>query len=587
MKTKTADLTSTLRIDKTEVLAQNAVVAAMHPLAAEAGIEILHQDGNAADAAIAAAFASGVVEPFMSGLGGAAYVMVYDAAQDRTLTFDGSVVVPRSAHEDMFDLLEADSKGSGAYGWRATVDDAAETGYRSVLVPGAVTAYAEVLGRCGTMALADVLAPAIRLASEGFVPDWYVFGNCAAAMQRLQPFPEIKSIFYRPDGTPVPIPISHDTSIAPDAERLVQADLAHTMRLIAEKGPDEFYRGETGRSIVRHLAANGGTITEQDMAQYEVRVREPLQVQYRNKRVEMISKNSGGPSVAQMLNILEGFDLTVLGHNTAKTLHLMAEAQRLAFGDRFAHLGDPAYAPIPLDGLQSKAYAAARRRHIDPDHGPVPEPVGDPWQFQPGGRPPSVPPTGNGDQADQHTTHLTVIDRDRNTVSLTASLGQRFGSGVVVPGTGVVLNNGMMWFDPEPGRINSIASGKHALHAGTPALVFDDDGPLMALGAPGGRMVLTSVLQVMLNVLDFGLGMQAAISAPRVHCEVGPLWADPRIPASVIAALRRIRDGVVLREETRLISSYYGRPNGILVDRDTGCLRGGVEPFKVSMAIGF
>jgi gamma-glutamyltranspeptidase/glutathione hydrolase len=180
-----------------------------------------------------------------------------------------------------------------------------------------------------------------------------------------------------------------------------------------------------------------------------------------------------------------------------------------------------------------------------------------------------------------------VIDRERNVVSLTASLGQRFGSGVVVPGTGVVLNNGMMWFDPEPGRINSIAPGKHALHAGAPALVFDDDGPLMAVGAPGGRMVLTSVLQVMLNVLDFGLGIQAAISAPRIHCEVGPLWVDPRFPAEVIAALRRIRDDVVLREETRLISSYYGRPNGILVDQAEGCLRGGVEPFKVSTAIGF
>jgi gamma-glutamyltranspeptidase/glutathione hydrolase len=263
----------------------------------------------------------------------------------------------------------------------------------------------------------------------------------------------------------------------------------------------------------------------------------------------------------------------------------MAEAQRMAFADRFVHLGDPAFDPIPLEGLQSKAYAAERRRQIDPSHGPVVQPVGDPWPFQPGGRP-AATRTGGYDAPDQNTTHLTVIDRDRNMVSLTASLGQRFGSGVVVPGTGVVLNNGMMWFDPEPGKKTSIGPGKRALHAGTPALVFDEHGPLMALGAPGGRMVLTSVLQVMLNVLDFGMGMQAAISAPRIHCETGPLWIDPRLPAPTIDGLRRIREDVVLREETFLISSYYGRPNGVLIDQEKGVLRGGVEPFKVSTAMG-
>jgi gamma-glutamyltranspeptidase/glutathione hydrolase len=559
----------------------------MHPLAAEAGVEILQQGGNAADAAVAAAFASGVVEPFMSGLGGAAYVMVYDAAQNQTLTFDGSVVVPRNAREDMFELLAPSEKGSGAYGWRATKNDAAETGYQSAIVPGAVATYTEVLNRCGTMPLKEVMAPAIRLAGEGFVPDWYVFANCAAALRRLKPFPEIMSIFYYPDGTPISPPISHDTSIEPVPEPLVQADLARTLRRIAEEGADVFYRGEIGQTIARHLMAHGGIVTEQDMAEYEVRVRPPLAVDYRGQRIEMIALNSGGPTVAEMLNILEGFDLAATGHNSATTLHLMAEAQRMAWADRFTHMGDPEFAPIPLEGLQSKAYAAERREQIDPSRGPVARPVGDPWPYEPREKPDHVPPASGGDLADQNTTHLTVIDRDRNMVSLTASLGQRFGSGIAVPGTGVILNNGMMWFDPEPGRINSIVPGKHALHAGTPALVFDTQGPIMALGAPGGRMVLTSVLQVMLNVIDFGLDMQAAISAPRIHSETGSLWIDPRISETTIEALRRIRDDVVLRAETRLISSYYGRPNGIHIERETGLLHGGVEPFKVSTAIGF
>ena len=570
-------------IDKTEVVAENGVVTAMHPLAAEAGAEILQQDGNATDAAIATAFAVGVVEPFMSGLGGAAYGMVYDADTKQTTTFDGAVVVPRSGREDMFALSPSSQKGSGAYGWRSTLGDAAETGYRSVLVPGAVATYAKMLEMFGTMTLGQVMAPAIRLAAEGFFVDWYVFANCAAALQRLRPFPHIMSVFYKPNGLPFKT-VNHDD--IGNADRLVQTDLAKTMERIAADGPEVFYQGEIGQAIARHVSENGGTITEQDMADYEVRIREPLRVNYRGYHIEMISENSGGPSVAQMFNILEGFDLAGFGHNSARSLHVIGEAMRLAFADRFAHLGDPAFDPIPLTGLQCKAYAAARRQAIDVRRGPVAAPVGDPWSFQPGGRPASGALRTGGDYADQHTTHLSVIDGERNMVSLTASLGQRFGSGILVPGTGVVLNNGLMWFDPEPGKINSIAPGKIALHAGTPVLAFDEQGPLMAVGVPGGRMVLTSVLQVVLNVLDYGLGIQHAISAPRSHAEVGPLWIDPRFPEEVMAELRQIRDDVAERAETYLISSYYGRPNGVLINRETGLLHGGVEPYKMSTAIG-
>jgi len=571
-------------LNKTEVVAENGIVTSMHPLASAAGLEILQQGGNATDAAIATVFASGVVEPFMSGLGGAAYGMVYDAASRKTTTFDGAVVVPRAGREDMFELLQTGAKGSGAYGWAATKDDAAETGYRSAIVPGAVATYAKMLEMFGTMSLAQVLAPAIRLAAEGFYVDWYVFANSAAALQRLQPFPHIMSVFYKPNGTSFKTANHDDIG---NADRLVQADLARTMERIAKEGPEVFYSGEIGHEIARHVSKNGGIITQRDMADYQVRVREPLVVDYRGYRIEMISENSGGPTVAQMFNILEGFDLVDLGHNTAQSLHVIAEAMRLSFADRFAYLGDPAFDPIPLTALQSKAYAAARREAIGLNHGPVAEPVGDPWSFQQGGKPAGAGSKIGGDYADQHTTHVSVIDRDHNMVSLTASLGQRFGSGVLVPGTGVVLNNGMMWFDPEPGKINSIAPGKIALHAGTPALVFDDQGPLLTVGVPGGRMVLTAALQVMLNVLDYGLGIQAAISTPRIHAEVGPLWIEPRFSEDVIIGLRQIRDDVALRPETFLISSYYGRPNGVLINRETGRLHGGVEPYKLSTAMGF
>ena len=243
-----------------------------------------------------------------------------------------------------------------------------------------------------------------------------------------------------------------------------------------------------------------------DLAGYQVRIREPLEVDYRDRRIAMIAINSGGPTVAEMFNILEGFDLAASGHNTVPTLHLIAEAQRLAFADRFAFFGAiRPLPPFPWKGCNPKPtppFAAARSTRPAVF---VSEPVGDPRPFQPGGKPASLPSANGGDAAGQHTTHLTVIDRERNMVSLTASLGQLFGSGVVAPGTGVTLNNGMMWFDPEPGHVNSIGPGKRALHAGTPALVFDEHGPFLAVGSPGGRKVLTAVQQIIHNVVDFGL----------------------------------------------------------------------------------
>jgi gamma-glutamyltranspeptidase/glutathione hydrolase len=570
-------------VEKTEVVAENGIVAAMHPLAAEAGMEILQQGGNAADAAVATAFAVGVVEPFMSGLGGLAYIVVHDAVNDKTIALDGSNQVPQAARDDMFELLAPSAVGSGVYGWRATKDEAAESGYRSILVPGAVAAYTRLLELYGSMPLGQVMAPAIHLAEEGFTLDWYVFANCASELSRLRAFPETMSTFYRPDGTLLR-PVNHDDNRAPD--RLVQADLAHTLNKIAEGGADAFYRGEVARTIVDHLTAHGGIITQADLANYDVQVREPLWVPYRGRRVAMVPEHTGGPTVAQMLNILEGFQLADYGHNSATSLHLIAEASRLAFADRFAYLDDTTFAPVPLGGLQSKAYAAARRAAIDLSRGPVPDPVGDPWPYGPDDRPAAPPVNGGVGPGGGHTTHLTVIDRERNVVSLTASLGRLFGSGVVVPGTGILFNNGMMWFNPEPGTINSVAPGKRTISASTPTVVLDKDGPLLALGAPGGRKVLTAVLQTMLNVLDYRMGMQAAISAPRVHCETGALHADARIPGSVIDELRRIGHDVVLREET-FLSSYFGRPNGVLIDRDTGLLHGGVEPYKMSTAIGY
>ena len=242
---------SRLLIDKSEVSVANGLVTAMHPLAAEAGVEILRRGGNAADAAVAAAFAVGVVEPFMSGLGGVACVVAHQAASGRTLTLDGAGVLPRAAREDLFELMDPGLKGGGIYGWRATRDEGAETGYRSVAVPGAVATYARLLETMGTLSLAEVMAPAIRLAEEGFPVDWYVFANCAAGLRRLRPFPHTMAAFFHADGTPLKTANADDIG---KAEWLVQKDLARTLQQIAEEGPDSFYRGEIGRTIAGFLA---------------------------------------------------------------------------------------------------------------------------------------------------------------------------------------------------------------------------------------------------------------------------------------------------------------------------------------------
>jgi gamma-glutamyltranspeptidase/glutathione hydrolase len=571
-------------IDRVEVVAENGIVAAMHPLAAEAGMEVLQQGGNAADAAVAAGFAVGVVEPFMSGLGGAAYALVHETNSGRTVALDGCVQIPAGARPDMFELLGPETEGDSPYGWTATKDNAAESGYRSAIIPGAVATLGQLLRDHGTMPLDKVIAPALRLAREGFVADWYTFANFALEQGRLRDFPTTKSVFYRNDGTPY---LPHFIDGHPP-QRLVQTDLAATLELIAHEGTGVFYRGEIASAIADHLASHGGLVTEDDLAGYQVRVVEPHLVPYRDFQVAFIPINSGGPTVAEALNILEGFDIANLGRESATTLHLTLEAIRMALADRFAHLGDPAFAPIPLVGLLSKAYAAARRAQIHPDGPAVSNAVGDPWPFEPGGRPESLPQPSSPQQGGSHTTHLTVVDPDRNMVSLTLSLGYLFGSGVTVPGTGVILNNGMMWFDPEPDHVNSIEPGKRALHAGTPALVFDQDGPLMALGAPGGRAVMTAVLQVILNVVDFGMTMQPAISAPRIHSEgeFRPAFVDRRIAPAEIARLETMGHPLVVREEN-VLSYYFGRPNGILIDRQDGLLRGGVTPHQVSTAIGY
>lgn len=512
---------STLRSEwlhsKTEPVARDGMVTAEHRLAAEAGIEMLREGGNAVDAAVAAAFVMGVVEPFTSGIGGIAGLVIRRA--DGTVTsIDGGTRAPKGARPDMFELQGGGAR-SGMYAWPAVKDNANIEGPLSVGVMGQPAALCHALERYGSLPRARVMEPAIRIARAGFEMDWYVSLSLAMYHERLHRAGDGASIFFRPSGAPLRPPMGTEPS-----DTLIQTDLARSLEAIAREGPRVLYEGELGAAIVEGVRASGGILAAEDLRGYEAREEPPLQTMYRGHRVLTLPGLTGGPTVARTLAILEPFAVGGLEQGAAEHLHLVAEALRAAFLHRFSSLAD-------------------------------------------------------------HTTHLNVIDRDRMVVSLTQTLGQGFGSGFVPAGTGIVLLDTMTWFDPVPGHPNSIGPGKRVLWAGAPSIVLRDGDALLAVGAPGGRKIMSAVAQSIVNVVDFGDGPQDAVNRPRVHDEGEGLLVDSRVPADVRAELARRGHAVQVKEET-LMSAWFARPQAILVDGASGQLRGGVDALKPAVAIG-
>jgi gamma-glutamyltranspeptidase/glutathione hydrolase len=567
-------------ITKREAVSQAGMVTAMHPLAAQAGLDMLKAGGNAVDAAVATAFAIGVVEPFMSGVGGVTAMVIYTHATGQTTVVDGSSRAPAAAREDMFELALADSVG-GMYGWRGTVDDAQNTGYRAPVVPGQPACLLHALERHGSGRLSrqDLIAPAIRLAEEGFPVDPYQAQSIAFAQRRLRAFPETFRTFFLEDGLP-PVP----TTLTREADRLVQPDLARTLRALAADGPSALYQGEIGERLVADLQAHGGLVTREDLAAFAVREHAPLRTAYRGYKLHGLSPTSGSMTAFEALNILREFDLPSLAPGSPAAVHLIAEALRRAFLDRFAYLADTNLQDVPVETLLSTEYAHAIAARISPEHADPRAAAGDPWAFQHAhNRAAPVAGLAGGDGC---TTHLNVVDADRNMVACTSTLGELFGSAVIPRGTGIVLNNGMTWFDPEPGHVNSIQPGKRTLWAPTPTLVLRDGEPYLAIGAPGGRRIISALVQSLVNVLDWGLGIQDAVTAPRIHCEGPVIEVDGRHAPELVESLVSRGHEVNLQHENE--SSFrFARPGGIRIDPHTNTLTGGVFQFTPAWAMGY
>lgn len=474
---------------RTPTYARNGMVSSASRLASEVGVETLRNGGNAVDAAIATAFALAVTWPSAGNIGGGGF-LVYHGGDGHATAFDFREKAPLAATEEMY--LGVDGR---------VVNNSNHFGPLAVGVPGTVAGLWKAHQELGSLPWAELVAPAVALARDGIPITYSLQTGFARSQGRFRQYPSSSAVFFKPDG-----------SLYELGDTWVQPDLADTLELIRQNGKDGFYAGENARRLAQFMADMGGLITEEDLARYEAVEREPIRGSYRGHEIiSMPPPSSGGVVLVEMLNILEGYDLAAMGHNSAEYLHVLTETMRRAYADRAEHLGDPDFNEgMPLQRLTSKGYAEDLRDTIDPERASPSDP-------------------GNFAQAyeSEETTHFSVVDKDGNMVSLTYTLEFGYGSAIVVEGGGYLLNNEMGDFNAVPGVTdangligtppNLIRPEKRPLSSMTPTIVALDGQPLFAAGSPGGKTIINTTLQVILNVIDHGYNIAESIEAPRIH----------------------------------------------------------------------
>ena len=561
-------------ISKSEAQAGAGMVATKDVHATRAGLRMLAEGGNAVDAAVAACFAVGVVEPMSSGIGGGGY-LVYQIGDE------GGVVGfpmrgPLAAKPDMYELTGEAAVGN--FGWAGVANDENLDGPRSIAVPGAVAGLCEAHRRLGRLPLKEVVAPAVSLARDGHSPGWHNMYALGLMADRLFAFEELRRVFM-PGGR-----LPAGSATAPALIR--QPELADVLEAIGGRGPSAFYKGDIARAIASDVQAAGGILSEEDLAAYKPFAwKGGLEFAYRGHTVRVPPFACAGTTSAMTLRLLDGFDIRGMGHNSADALHAYICAARLAYADRFAYMGDPAFVDAPWDGLVSDGYADERRASISPAAlGAIS--AGDPWRHD-AGAPPSERLAPSAPALDSGTTHLCAMDADGGAVSLTNTLMAGFGSGFVPKGTGVVMNNGMMWFDPVPNRVNSIMPGKYPLNNMTPALAMGADGVRMAVGASGGRRITNCVTQLVAKVVDYGMGPQAAIDSPRVDCSLPVTSVDPRLPADVVSDLESRGHRIYAIGDGHIQTGFASFASPVAITRNApDDFRAGVDTFHSAHAEG-
>jgi len=473
------------------VVAEHGMVASQSRYATEAGLAVLKEGGNAVDAAVTVGFTLAVTLPRAGNIGGGGFMLVHLADQKKTVAIDYREKAPQASTKDMF--LNAEGHADAEKSRHSLL---------SVGVPGTVAGLSMALEKYGSISLKRALAPAIALAEKGFVVDRDLAQSLRAVKPGMQRSPDSLAIFYQKDG---------DAYQA--GARLVQQDLALSLKAIAKQGPQAFYAGKIADKMAAFMAKNGGLITKDDMADYRAVLRKPVQGSYRGFEVfAMPPPSSGGVHIVQILNLLEAFPMRSLGHNTAQSIHLMAESMKRAYADRSKYLGDSDFVPVPVDGLISKKYADTLRAAIN-------RAKTTPSQ--------SIQPANPLPYESHETTHFSVVDQWGNAVSNTTTLNFSYGNKIVLPGTGILLNNEMDDFSAKPGvpnaygliggRANAIAPEKRMLSSMSPTIVMKDWRVFLVTGSPGGSRIITTTLQLIMNVIDHQMNIAEATNAVRVH----------------------------------------------------------------------
>ncbi len=523
----------------------SAMIVAPQPEAVEVGTAMLEAGGNAMDAMLACAFTQGVVDPLMCGIGGLGVIHVYDPATGRHEVLDGLSTCPAACTEDMW---AADFEGECTDGYGYRVRDAAnELGHRAVTTPGILRNFALAHASYGSRPWGDLFEGAIGFARDGWIVRPHVAGVFATDeasygrrpyVQKLKYTADGAALYCRPDGSPKRL-----------GDVVRNPALAATLASIARDGAESFYTGAIAANIVADMQAHGGLLSAADLAGFTPRTAAPIRVDYRGRQIAVPAPPAGGIMVAEMLRILERFDLVALGHNAPDYMRVVAEAMKIAGRDKDEHIGDPDFVVPPLEHLLSDAYAddcAARIKR---------------------GEKAALTRT----LADSRgTTTISCVDRNGMVVSVTHTLG--VPSGVIVPGAGFMLNGAMNWYDPRPGRAGSIAPGKRRFSSMTPTIVFEGGKPVATLGAPGGAWIGVAVLQALLNLLDFGMGMQEAVMAPRFSATTDAIDIGNRIPRATQRGLEAMGYAVNRSAATFPFAGVHG------ISFWDGQLDGGADP---------
>jgi gamma-glutamyltranspeptidase/glutathione hydrolase len=537
----------------------HAMIVAPQPPAVEEGAKVLMAGGNAIDAAVTCAFVQGVVSPQMCGIGGYCLLNLHfasgpQASHTQAIVLDAPALAGSLVRSDMWEhaVIGPNPDGWG-YFLKGKVND---LGYQSICTPGAVKGLAAMLERWGTISWEVAIAPAARIADKGFVVGGDLAGGWKARAARpeacalvdyIRANAEARRLYLHTDGSPYDV-----------GERLSNPDLACTLWQLAGRGADDFYQGHLAERMCADLAAGGSWVTMEDLRGYRLREPAPVLGSYRGHTVISSPAPHGGPTLVAILNILEGYDLAGLGHNSAEYIYLVSMAMKAAFADRNPYLGDPEFVDVPLQWMAGKSRAAEWRGRIDRG-----EAISVSFT-------PSEPPD---------TTHVTVVDRWGNCAALTHSLGS--SSGVITPGSGFMYNNSMVNFHPYPGHPNSIAPGKGRTTGMSPTVVLQGHKPILVLGAPGATRIITSIAQVILNVLDFCMSVSDAVLAPRFDCEGDLIRCQSRIPEYVCVEVRK-RHPI-----ERLPVSHGGLAlvHAIGIEPESGRLSGGADAGAEGMAL--